>query len=113
MVGEIKVLPGGKVNVDFNLLAGLRAPAIPLNEYLEIDLQPKETPPETVGQQIKACREGRGMTQKAFAALLGVNAYTVSLWELGRREPSAASRKLIEARTGLVLGPAGRKADAA
>jgi putative transcriptional regulator len=36
-----------------------------------------------------------GLTQAAFAALLGVSLRTLQDWEQGRREPSGAARTLL------------------
>ena len=37
-----------------------------------------------------------GLTQSAFAALLGVSVRTLQDWEQGRREPSGAAKTLIK-----------------
>lgn len=52
------------------------------------------------GQWVQAKREGLGLTQRAFAALLGMpeaGERTVRGWELGEHNPSAAKRAQIEA----------------
>lgn len=36
-----------------------------------------------------------GLSQQAFAALLGVSARTLQDWEQGRREPNGAARTLL------------------
>lgn len=40
-------------------------------------------------------REGTGLSQPAFAALLGVSVRTLQEWEQGRRAPSGAARTLL------------------
>lgn len=42
-----------------------------------------------------AARANTGLTQTAFAKLLGVSARTLQDWEQGRREPSGAAKSLI------------------
>jgi putative transcriptional regulator len=44
---------------------------------------------------IVRARVGSGLSQAAFAALLGVSVRTLQDWEQGRREPSGAARTLI------------------
>ena len=67
---------------------GKRQPAINrmpcLLEFLGCDPRPA---PTTVGEQLRACREGRGLSQAAFARLLAVDAGTLSGWERGTRVP--------------------------
>lgn len=41
-------------------------------------------------QRIKALRSRLGVTQRVFAARLGVSQPTVALWEVGVHEPSGA-----------------------
>ena len=40
-------------------------------------------------------REGTGLSQSRFAALLGVSVRTLQDWEQGRRAPSGAARTLL------------------
>ena len=40
-------------------------------------------------------RAKMGLSQQAFALLLGVSARTLQDWEQGRREPSGAARTLL------------------
>jgi len=115
MVREIVVQPDGTVQVDFNLLAGLQDQGIPLDEYREFELHPKAEP-KTLGEQLRAYRDDLGMTQKAHAELLGVDVYSLCLWERDMRTPSARLRRVIEDATGLKLltnGGNGRKSKAA
>ena len=42
-----------------------------------------------------AARGRLGMSQREFAALLGVSVRTLQEWEQGRREPSGAARTLL------------------
>ncbi len=114
MVREITVQPDGTVQVDFNLIAGLAAGDVPLDEYREFDLRADDEP-EDVGGQLRQYRAARGLTQKALAARLGVRQYTLCQWESGRTSPSPRSRALIERATGIkVMGNGnGRKPKAA
>ena len=76
-----------------------------LNELLDA-AQGKETGivvhPRTVKevetfspQQIKQIRLDSKMTQKTFAACMGVSAKSVEAWEGGRSRPDGAARRLI------------------
>lgn len=44
---------------------------------------------------VAATRARAGLTQQAFAALLGVSVRTLQGWEQGRREPAGAARTLL------------------
>ena len=44
-------------------------------------------PPPTIGQQIRAARETKGMTAEEFARALGVPPHRVLLWESGAPKP--------------------------
>lgn len=44
---------------------------------------------------IKAIRAAMSMTQKQFAALLGISVNTLRNWEQGRREPEGPARVLL------------------
>lgn len=44
---------------------------------------------------VKVERESLGMTQKAFANVLGVSKRTVEAWETGRNTPSPTAKNLI------------------
>lgn len=46
-------------------------------------------------QEIKRIRQEAKMTQKLFAACLGVSAKSVEAWEGGRSRPDGAARRLI------------------
>ena len=50
---------------------------------------------EVVEPDVKAVREKVGVSQSAFAALLGVSARTLQDWEQGRRKPSGPARSLL------------------
>lgn len=43
----------------------------------------------------RAIRRGLGLTQKAFAALVGISIATLQGWEQGRRRPQGAERQLL------------------
>jgi len=45
---------------------------------------------------IVEARQGAGLSQASFAALLGVSVRTLQDWEQGRREPSGAAKTLIK-----------------
>lgn len=48
-----------------------------------------------VAQDVQAIREGMGLSQSAFAALLGVSPRTLQDWEQGRRQPTGPARSLL------------------
>ena len=45
---------------------------------------------------VRAIREGMGLSQSAFAGLLGVSSRTVQDWEQGRRKPSGPALSLLK-----------------
>ncbi len=45
---------------------------------------------------IKAVRDKSGLSQSAFAALLGVSLRTLQEWEQGRRRPTGPARSLLK-----------------
>jgi putative transcriptional regulator len=44
---------------------------------------------------VSAITEARCLSQKQFAAVLGVSTRTLQEWEQGRRQPSGAARSLL------------------
>ena len=44
---------------------------------------------------VKSVRENAGLSQSAFAALLGVSVRTLQDWEQGRRKPTGPARALL------------------
>jgi len=44
---------------------------------------------------IKAIRQGFGLTQEQFAALMGISVRTLHNWEQGRRVPEGPARVLL------------------
>jgi putative transcriptional regulator len=46
--------------------------------------------------KIKSIRDGFGLTQEQFAALLGISVRTLRNWEQGRRVPEGAARVLLQ-----------------
>ena len=51
---------------------------------------------QPVVSQIAVARVASGLSQAAFASLMGVSVRTLQDWEQGRREPSGAARTLIK-----------------
>ena len=47
-------------------------------------------------QEIKDLRLQMNLTQKSFAALMGVSTKTIEAWERGTNHPSGAARRLLE-----------------
>ncbi|MCF7731678.1 MAG: helix-turn-helix domain-containing protein [Akkermansiaceae bacterium] len=45
--------------------------------------------------EVAKVRQSLGLTQEAFASLLGIGLSTLRSWEQGKREPSGAARMLI------------------
>lgn len=55
----------------------------------------KGTLREVTEPEVKAVREKTGLSQSAFAALLGVSTRTLQDWEQGRRRPTGPARSLL------------------
>lgn len=51
---------------------------------------------QPIVSEIAHARMVSGLSQSAFAALLGVSVRTLQDWEQGRREPSGAAKTLIK-----------------
>ena len=49
----------------------------------------------TASEDVKAIREKSGLSQSAFAALLGISTRTLQDWEQGRRKPRGPARTLL------------------
>ncbi|AQQ52229.1 transcriptional regulator [Planococcus lenghuensis] len=47
-------------------------------------------------EEIRELRLELKLTQKSFAALIGVSVKTIESWERGTNEPSGAARRLLE-----------------
>ena len=62
-----------------------------------LDYVPLNTHSEDLGQKLVAFRRSRGISQKVFAKLLGVDQSTLARWERGRSRPTRRSLELIEA----------------
>lgn len=65
----------------------------------ELNLKTTEVPdepPEIDAQSLAALRGQTAMSQAVFAKLLNVSTKTVQSWEQGVRQPSQASRRLIQ-----------------
>ena len=74
-----------KRNIGQEILEGLRAVKRGKGRRFEVKL------PENV----QAIRERTGLSQSAFAALLGVSTRTLQEWEQGRRQPTGPARALL------------------
>lgn len=48
-----------------------------------------------VNQDVQSIRERMGLSQSAFAALLGVSTRTLQDWEQGRRQPTGPARSVL------------------
>ena len=46
-------------------------------------------------QQIKEVRQASGMTQKTFAACIGVSTKSIEAWEGGRSHPDGPARRIL------------------
>lgn len=55
-----------------------------------------EEPPEIDGETLAAVRAQAAMSQAVFAKLLNVSTKTLQSWEQGVRQPSDASRRLLQ-----------------
>lgn len=55
-----------------------------------------DDPPEIDGPTLVALRAQAAMSQAVFAKLLNVSTKTLQSWEQGLRQPSEASRRLIQ-----------------
>lgn len=76
-------MPTAKRNVGREILEGLR------------QLKRGEHGRVTTVPSVATIREGTGLSQPRFAALLGVSVRTLQEWEQGRRAPSGAARTLL------------------
>ena len=74
-----------KRNIGAELLEGVRA--IKRGEGRRTELQ--------FPRDVAAVREKIGLSQAAFAGLLGVSVRTLQEWEQGRREPTGPARSLL------------------
>ena len=64
-------------------------------ELLESVRQLKRGEGTVVYSPVIAARKNSGLSQSAFAQLLGVSVRTLQGWEQGRKQPSGAARTLI------------------
>ena len=62
---------------------------------LESVRQMKKGNTKVVYSPVVEARQQTGLTQSAFAKLLGVSVRTYQEWEQGRRQPTGAARTLI------------------
>ena len=74
-----------KRNVGQELLDGVRAIKAGEGKRRVVELS----------QNVQEIRERLGLSQSAFAALLGVSNRTLQDWEQGRRQPTGAARSLL------------------
>ncbi len=52
---------------------------------------------------LEACRVNTGMTQKSWAAKIGVTLQTVSNWELGKSQPTLSQIRIISELSGIPM----------
>jgi len=64
-------------------------------DLLEAVRQMKAGKLEVVASPVAQARQGTGLSQSQFAALMGVSVRTLQGWEQGRKQPSGAARTLI------------------
>jgi site-specific DNA recombinase len=102
MVKRIVAHPDGRIELDLNLLAGLDVKGAQVGECRVVEVGRRDEP-RTFAEQLARYRQEHGLTQKGFAALLGLDPYTVNQWELGRRRPAGPSWASAEEKTGLKL----------
>jgi putative transcriptional regulator len=74
-----------KRNIGQELLDGVRAIKAGEGKRRVVELS----------QNVQEIRERLGLSQSAFAALLGVSNRTLQDWEQGRRQPTGAARSLL------------------
>lgn len=74
-----------KRNIGQELLAGIRAIKAGKGKRVTVEIT----------QDVQSIRERMGLSQSAFAALLGVSARTLQDWEQGRRQPTGPARSLL------------------
>ena len=74
-----------KIDIGSELLASVRE--------MKAGIRARTHRPNVSG--IAQTRLDSGLSQSAFAALLGVSVRTLQDWEQGRREPSGAAKTLI------------------
>ena len=77
-------------NIDF--FSGVMAGLEEARAYAEGTLVRKRTLPVI---NVSEIRESLSMTQKDFAAVLGVSRRTVEAWESGRSNPTPTAKKLM------------------
>lgn len=53
-------------------------------------------PPEVSADEVKELRQSLHMTQRTFAALMGVSNKTVEAWEKGTNAPAGTARRMME-----------------
>ena len=104
VVRSITVHDDGRAEVDFHLIDGLDAADLPVSRYREVAVGGNG---DTFGARLAAWREERGMTAKALAARLGVNADSLAAWERDERKPQRRCREAILAATGVRYSPNG------
>lgn len=64
-----------------------------------------------LGRQLRALREGRGLTQEGLATKLGLSWHTVSKWERGRSFPDRNSMNRLAEVLGIEICPGPNAAD--
>lgn len=60
---------------------------------MKVDIEPVR---DITNTEIKSLREDLNLTQKDFAAVMGVTKKAVESWESGAKRPNGAARRLID-----------------
>lgn len=74
-----------KRDIGAELLGGIRAIKRGKGKRYEVELP----------QDVQAIRDSMGLSQAAFAGVLGVSKRTLQDWEQGRRKPTGPARALL------------------
>lgn len=88
-----------KSSLGSDLIASLQEAVAHEKGEIKLRTNIREIPgaaPQYKKAKIKQIRQGFGLSQSAFAALLNVKEITVSSWEQGTREPKEATNRLLQ-----------------
>ena len=81
-----------KRNIGKEILTGLEEIAAWRRGEIKLKVTEHKTPS---AKEIAQIRQRLGLTQEAFAALMGVSARTLQEWEQGRRKPAGPANSLL------------------